>query len=166
MWHRLRPYFEAYPAQERLAALMLVHGFRVGDNRVYAGNVELGDTALARAAGVDRRVVSATVRTIMRTPELLRCFSAVQPVCNLAEVAPAMGWGAIEIVPTSASKPGILAGVATIIAEGGISVRQVIVDDPEIAENPRGLIITESPVPERLIPRIKAVDGVKGVVLR
>ena len=165
MWKRLRPHFEGFPAQERLAQLMLVHGFRVVEGHVFAGNVNLADTALARAAGVDRRVVAATVRTIMRVPELTRFFSQIQPVCYLGEVAPSMGWGAIEIVPTSASKSGILAGVSTLIAEAGISVRQVIVDDPEIVADPRGLIITESPVPERLLPRIKAVDGVKSVVL-
>jgi len=166
MWHRLKPYFAAYPAQGRLAQRMLLHGFRVAEGHVYAGAVEIADTALARAVGVDRRVVAATVRTIMGVPELLRFFSQIQPVCNLADVAPSMGWGAIEIVPTSASRPGILAGVSTLIAEAGISVRQVIVDDPEIVDDPRGLIITESPVPERILPRIKAVDGVKSVVLR
>ncbi len=165
MWSRLRTYFKGYPAQEKLAQFMLVHGFRVSDGRVYAGAVELADTALARATNVDRRLVGATVRTIQRTPELLRFFSRIQPVCNLAEVAPSVGWGAIEIVPTSASKPGILSGVATLIAEAGISVRQVIVDDPDVVDDPRALIITEAPVPERLLPRIKTVDGVKSVVL-
>jgi len=68
-------------------------------------------------------------------------------------------------VPTNASKPGILAGVAVIIAEAGISVRQVVMDDPELVDDPHGFIITEAPVPERLLPRIKQVDGVKSVVL-
>ena len=74
-------------------------------------------------------------------------------------------WGAIEIIPTSASKPGILAGVAAAIAEAGISVRQVIVDDPEVSDDPHAFIVTEQPVPERLLPRIRSVDGVKSVVL-
>lgn len=165
MWSRLRSFFAGFPAQEKLAQLMVVHGFRVADGEVFAGTVELADTALARAAGVDRRVVTATVRTIARWPDLVRFFGHIRPVCDLAEVAPSMGWGAIEIVPTSASKPGILSGVSALIAEAGISVRQVIVDDPEIVDDPRALIITESPVPERLLPRIKSVDGVKSVVL-
>lgn len=164
MWAKLRSFFDRFPAQEKVAQLMVVHGFRVHENRIFAGAVEVSDTAMARAAGVDRRVVTATARTIMGNPELLRFFERLAPVCHLREVAPLMGWGAIEIIPTSASKPGILAGVATAIAEAGVSVRQVIVDDPEIVDDPHAFIITEQPVPERLLPRIKGVDGVKSVV--
>lgn len=165
MWTKLKPAFGDLPAQEKVAQMMVRIGLRVHEDRVYAGGVEISDTALGRAAGVDRRVVTATVRTIRQSPELLRFFERLSPVCHLGEVAPLMQWGAIEIIPTSASKPGILAGVATVIAGAGISVRQVIVDDPEIVDDPHALIITEQPVPERLLPRIKAVEGVKSVVI-
>ncbi len=166
MWAKLRSFFDRFPAQERVAQMMVVHGFRVHEGRVYAGAIEISDTAMARAADVDRRVVTATTRTIMENPELLRFFERLLPVCHLGEVASLMGWGAIEIIPTSASRPGILAGVAVAIADAGVSVRQVIVDDPEIVDDPHALIITEQPVPERLLPKIKAVEGVKSVVLR
>ncbi len=165
MWEKLRSYFKGYPAQEKVAQLMLLHGLRVRDGRVFAGPMEVSDTATARAASVDRRVVTATVETIESNPELLRIFERLAPVCHLGEVAPLMGWGAIEIIPTSASKPGILSGVATAIAEAGISIRQVIVDDPEVFDNPHAFIVTEQPVPERLLPRIRSVEGVKSVVL-
>ncbi len=140
MWARFRPYFKGFPAQEKVAQLMVVYGLRVHEGSVFAGDIKLSDTAMARAAGVDRRVVTATVETIDRR-------------------------GAIEIVPTNASKPGILAGVAAIIAQAGISIRQAIMDDPEIVDDPHGFIVTEAPVPERLLPQIKQVDGVKSVVL-
>ena len=165
MWARFRSSFKGFPAQEKVAQLMVVYGLRVHEGRVYCGEVKVSDTSMARAAGVDRRVVTATVRTIERTPDLKAFFDRLRPVCHLGDVAPLMNWGAIEIVPTQASKPGILAAVASIIAEAGISVRQVIIDDPEIIDEPHGFIVTETPVPERLLPRIKQVDGVKSVVL-
>jgi len=165
MWSRLRTYFKGFPAQEKVAQLMLRHGLRVHDGHVYCADIKISDTAMARATGVDRRVVTATVATIERNPELRAFFDRLKPVSHLRDVAPLMNWGAIEIVPTNASKPGILAGVAAIIAEAGISIRQVIMDDPELVDDPHGFIVTESPVPERLIPRIKQVDGVKSVVL-
>lgn len=166
MWAKLRPYFKGFPAQERVAQRMVAHGFRTKDGHVYAGDVRIGDSALARAVGVDRRVVTATLETIAREPVLREFFAKLWPVCHLGNVAAQMGWGAIEILPADASKPGILAGTAAIIAEAGISVRQVIVDDPEIVEDPRAMLITEKPVPERLLPRIRQLDGVRGVVLR
>jgi predicted regulator of amino acid metabolism with ACT domain len=165
MWSRLRPYFKGFPAQEKVAQLMVLYGLRVHEASVFAGAIKVSDTSLARAAGVDRRVVTATVETIGKNPELANFFDRLHPTCHLRDVAPLMNWGAIEIVPTNAAKPGILAGVTSIIAQSGISVRQVIVDDPEIVDDPHGFIITEAPVPERLLPLIKQVDGVKSVVL-
>ncbi|TLZ52183.1 MAG: hypothetical protein E6K18_03395 [Methanobacteriota archaeon] len=149
-----------------MAQLMLAHGLRTKDGSVYAGDIELTDSAIARALGIDRRVVVGTVETIEKTPQLRDFFSRLWPVCHLGNVAPQMGWGAIEILPTNASKPGILAGTAAIIAEAGISVRQVVVDDPEIFEDPKAMLITEKPVPERLLPRIRQLDGVRGVTIR
>jgi predicted regulator of amino acid metabolism with ACT domain len=144
---------------------MVQCGLRVRDGKVWCGEIELADTAVARASGVDRRVVTATVGTIGDNEELRAFFACLYPVGSLREAAPLMGWGAIEILPTDAGKPGILAGVASLIAEAGISIRQVVSDDPDIAENPKAFIITEQPVPERLLPRIRQVNGVRGVVL-
>src|SRR5439155_1583477 len=83
--------------------------------------IKISDTSLARAAGVDRRVVTATVDTIAKNPELGNFFDRLLPACYLRDVAPLMNWGAIEIVPTNAAKPGILAGVTTIIAQAGLA---------------------------------------------
>lgn len=165
MWARLRAHFKGFPAQEKVAQLMVSYGLRVQNGRVFCGLVRISDTALARASNVDRRVVTATVGTIDKSTELKGFFDRLRPTCHLREIAPLMNWGAIEIVPINASKPGILAGVAAIIAEAGISIRQVVMDDPEIVDDPHGFIVTEAPVPERLLPRIKQVDGVRSVVL-
>jgi len=165
MWDRLRPHFKGFPAQEKVAQLMVRNGLRVSNGCVCSGDIALADSAIARAADVDRRVVTATVQTIIRTPALRDFFERLTPTCHLKDVATLMHWGAIEILPDNAGRPGILAGVAGVIAEAGVSIRQVVVDDPEIIDDPRGFIITESPVPERLLPRIRAVSGVRGVVI-
>src|SRR5256886_16578993 len=102
MWSRLRPYFKGFPAQEKVAQLMVVYGLRVHEGSVYAGGIKISDTSLARAASVDRRVVTATVDTIAKYPELGNFFDRLLPACHLRDVAPLMNWGAIEIVPTNA----------------------------------------------------------------
>jgi predicted regulator of amino acid metabolism with ACT domain len=144
---------------------MLDRGFAVRDGDVWAGNVGLSDTALARAADVDRRVVRSTVETVEANPELSRIFAKLEPTCHLRQVAPALGWGVLEIVPTDASQPGILSGVASVIAENGISIRQAIVDDPQMAEEPRLFIVTEGSIPSRILPEIQEVPGVREVVI-
>ena len=166
MWAKLRPHFKGYPGQERVAQLMVNYGLRVKGDGVFAGDIGLTDTAIARAAGVNRRVVTATVGTIRKNSLLSDFFGKLWPVCHLGNVAPMMGWGVIEILPTNASRPGILAGTSGIIAQANISVRQVIVDDPDIFEDPRALLITDRPLPERLLPKIRKLEGVRGVVIR
>jgi predicted regulator of amino acid metabolism with ACT domain len=165
MWELLTRYFQRYPAQSRVAQTLLRHGFSVREDAIYAGDVAIPDTALARACNVDRRIISATVDTIRREPELLQVYSKLKPTCHLKDAAPVLKWGVIEIVPSDAQKAGILAHVAGIIAARGISIRQAIVDDPELVEEPRLYIVTEAPIPMDVIAAIKEGPGVKSVVI-
>jgi predicted regulator of amino acid metabolism with ACT domain len=165
MWDLLAKHFSSYPAQSRVAQLLLDHGFAVRGDDVCAGPVSLTDTAIARAADVDRRVVRSTVETVQDNSELAEVFAKLEPTSHLRNVAPELGWGVLEIVPSDASQSGILAGVTQIIADHGISVRQAIVDDPEMIEKPRLFIVTEGSIPSRILPEIQEVPGVREVVI-
>lgn len=165
MWGSLSKYFGRYPSQGKVARLLLEYGLRVQGGNVYCGDVELADTALARAANVDRRIVRSAVETIESYEELRNVYSMLRPTALLKDVAPSMGWSAIEIIPFDAQTPGILADVAGVIASAGISIRQAIVDDPELSEEPRLYVITESPVPPELIPAIKKCRGVRSILI-
>lgn len=165
MWELLTRYFQRFPAQSRVAQTLLVQGFSVRPDGVYSGDVSISDTALARACSVDRRIISATVDTIRREPELMRFYSRLAPAAHLKDAAPVMGWGVIEIIPSDAREPGILAHLATVLAKRGISVRQAIVDDPELVEEPRLYVVTGSRVPAEVIEEIRAGHGIKGVTI-
>ncbi|MBI0583484.1 MAG: regulator of amino acid metabolism, contains ACT domain protein [Methanomassiliicoccus sp.] len=165
MWYSLSKHFGRYPSQGKVAKLLLANGLRVKDGRVFCGEIEIGDVAIARAAGVDRRIVRSAVTTIEKEEELRRVYSALRPTAMLKDVAPAMHWSCIEVIPTDAHVPGIIADVTGVIAEAGISVRQALVDDPEMVDEPRLYVITGSEVPPEMIPRIKACRGVKSILL-
>jgi hypothetical protein len=165
MWKAISEYFQKYPSQAKVAKLLMRCGMSVKEKRIHCGNIVISDTALARAAGVDRRVVKSTIETISRDRQLARFFSKLQPTINFKDVAPVMGWSAIEIVATDAGQPGILSAISSKIAEAGISIRQAIVDDPETSEEPRIFIITESTVPPELIPRLRSAKGVKSLTI-
>jgi predicted regulator of amino acid metabolism with ACT domain len=165
MWFSLSKYFGRYPSQGKVARLLLSHGLRVKEGRVFCNEVEITDMALARAAGVDRRIVRSAVDTIEAEEELRAVFSALRATAMLRDVAPVMGWSAIEVIPSDAHVPGIVAEVTGVIAEAGISVRQALFDDPELVEEPRLYVITESPVPPELIPRIRRCRGVKSILI-
>lgn len=165
MWDALREYFSRYPSQAKIVRLMLKYGLRVHCNRIYCGTVQVADTAIARAADVDRRVVSSTISTIMSDDRLRRVFSSLSPTPHLKDAAHVMGWNAIEIIATDPCEPAILSRVSGVISDAGISIRQAIVDDPYLTAEPKLFIVTETQVPPHLIPSIKSLPGVKSVTI-
>ena len=124
MWQVLIDHFRRYPAQERVVRLMIEHGLRIHDGAICAGTIEIADTAIGRAADVDRRIVRSTVETILGDPRLSRVFTRLAPTLHLKDVAPDLGCGVIEIVVGDARQPGILAGVSKVISDHRISIRQ------------------------------------------
>ena len=165
MWQVLIDHFRRYPAQERVVRLMIQHGLRIHDGKVFAGAVELADTAIGRAADVDRRIVRSTVETVSQDPRLQRVFTRFAPTLHLKDVAPELSCGVIQIIPTNASQPGILAGVSKVIADANLSIRQAIVEDPDFTEEPKLFVVTEARVPGSVIPQLQAVPGVRGVTV-
>ena len=165
MWAPLMEHFRRYPAQEKIVRLLIKQGLRVRDGKLYSGDIELSDSAVARAAGVDRRIVSAAARTIENNGELAKIFAHFQPTLHLKDVAPNLGWGVIEVVPENASRHGILSGVSNVISQEGLSIRQAVVDDPYFIEEPKLFIVTEKAVPSHLIPPMQKVPGVRSVTV-
>lgn len=165
MWQVLIDHFRRYPAQERVVRMLIQNGLRIQDGKICAGDIEIADTALARAADVDRRIVRSTVETIGRDPRLERVFTRFGPTLHLKDVAPELQCGVIEIIPDNASRPGILAGVSKVIADHGISVRQAIVEDPAFMDQPRLYVVTEDRVPGALLQPLQSVEGVRGVTV-
>lgn len=148
-----------------VAKKMLEYGLRVKDNRIYCGDIELSDSKIARALNIDRRSVNATLKIINKKIELKNIFSKLTPTCHLKNTASNMNWGVIEISPEDPSIPGILAEVANIIARNKISIRQAIVDDFQLFEEPKLFIITEKQIPAKLIPIIRKAKGVKALMI-
>jgi predicted regulator of amino acid metabolism with ACT domain len=166
MWAVLIDHFRRYPAQEKVVRLMIQNGLRIERGKVMAGTVAVSDTAMARAAMVDRRIVRATVQTIAADAQLSRVFGRFAPTLHLKDVAPAMGAGVVQVVADDANQPGILAGVSQVIAQAGLSVRQAIVEDPDFTDEPVLFVVTGTPIPGALVPELQRVRGVKSVTLR
>ena len=157
--------FDRYPSQKDVVRVMLQLGLSVRDNSAYCGNVEIADSALARAANVDRRVVRSTVEGIMSTPELHRKFSKLRSMCLLSEIASEIGCSTLEIIPTDSQMPGILADVTRTIFEADVSVRQAVIDESTEGAS-RLIVVIEGQLPATFIPRIKMCRGVDSVILR
>lgn len=169
MWKYIKDEFAKQPSQLKVVMKLISIGLRVvqadDEIKIFCDDIEIKPNSLAKALKVDRRVVVEVMEKIVRDNTLGPFFRELFPVANLGRASSKMGFGVIQIVPDSAKRPAIISGVSQIIASEGLSIRQVIVDDPEINEDPRGIIVTDSPVPPSLLPEIKKVPGVEAVVI-
>jgi hypothetical protein len=165
MWRTIAKYFNKYPRRKKLAQKLLEYGLKINGKRICCGEIELSDSKISRAFDLDRRIISSTIETIMENEELRNVYSKLKPTCHLRDVASTMKWGVIEIIPEDPSMPGTLAEVTTIVAGAGISIRQAIVDDFELSEDPRLFIVTEQQIPGSIIPKIRRSIGVKAVLI-
>lgn len=164
MWKKIAEKFEKYPSQIAVAKEFLRLGISVKNGQAYCGNIELVPTKIAEAIGVDRKVVIAAIANIERDSELKKVFSALKPTANIAEVARILGFGVLEVYADS-RKVGIVAGVASILAREGISIRYILAEDPDLSVESKMIVVTESKIPGKLIDEILKVDGVQKVVI-
>ncbi|WP_337860046.1 regulator [Ferroplasma sp.] len=169
MWDYIDKVFEGYPAETKIVQKMIKIGISVkilyDEPKLFCDAIEIKPNSIARAFNVDRRVVVNLIKKIIDDNKLFAFFSNLEPISNFENSGSKIGFGVIEIIPVDASKPGIIAGVMNILADGGISIRQVITDDPDLIDNPRAIIVTTEPVSGEMLNKIKKVDGVKAVLL-
>ncbi|MEM0139139.1 MAG: regulator [Ferroplasma sp.] len=169
MWDYIYEVFEGYPAEMRIIQKIIKIGISVkieyDEPKLFCDEIEIKPNSLARAYHVDRRVVVNMINKIVSDKKLYPFFSNLNAVSNFENAGPKVGFGVLEIIPTNASQPGIIAGVMDILARNGISVRQVITDDPELIDNPKAIIVTAEAVAGNILSQIKLVNGVNGVVL-
>jgi len=161
MWDKIVKCMEGYPERLSVAKILVKHGLSVKNGRIYCGDIPIPIVGISRIAGVDRRTVTQTIKMIEENPELKIIFSGISPAGpSLRDVAKHLNFGVVEIAPVDARMPGILAAAASLIAQKNISVRQAIVDDPELTPEPKLTLITETKIPGELIPEFLKIKGV------
>ena len=164
MWNNIRRYLEDYPERLRVARVLVENGLSVRNGRIYVNEIEVPPIRVARVAGVDRRTVNETLNAINENRELRLIFADLRSAGHsLKEIAKHLNLGLVEITPVDAKTPGILANSAMIIAKSGLSIRQAIVDDPELSPEPKLTLIVEKKIPGELIPKLLKVNGVAKV---
>jgi hypothetical protein len=150
-----------HPERLKVARVLIENGLAVRDQKIYLNEIEIPPVRVARAAGVDRRTVIETLKTVGSDRELRLVFEDIRSAGHsLKEIAKHLNLGVVEITPVDARTPGILAGSAMILAKNGLSIRQAIVDDPELSPEPKLTLIVEKKIPGELIPELLNVKGV------
>ncbi|KYH40333.1 MAG: hypothetical protein AYL32_012290 [Candidatus Bathyarchaeota archaeon B26-2] len=164
MWKRISECLKDYPERLSVARVLVKNGLCIRDGRVYCNEIPIPIVGISRAAGVDRRTVMKTIETIESNQELRRIFEGIRSAgTSLKEIARHLNLGVVEITPEDARLPGILARSASLLADRNISIRQAIVDDPELSPEPKLTLIAERKIPGDLIPEFLKIKGVSKV---
>lgn len=164
MWSTIKKYLENHPERIKVVRVLVENGLSVRNTKIFLNEIEIPPIRVARVAGVDRRTVSETLKAINANRELRQIFEGLRNAGHsLKEIAKHLNFGVLEITPVDARTPGILANTALILAEHGLSIRQAIVDDPELSPEPKLTLIVEKKIPGELIPKFLMVNGVAKV---
>ena len=164
MWAKILKMFESQPKRLAVVRVLIENGLGVRNGKIYCNELEVDMVEVARVAGVDRRTVAQTVKAIESNPELSMIFRYLRSAGHsLREVAKYLGFSVLEITPTDARIPGILAKTAGLLAEKGISIRQALVDDPDLHPEPRLSLIVEGEIPGDVVSKALKIKGVARV---
>ncbi|MDW8045406.1 MAG: amino acid-binding protein [Nitrososphaerota archaeon] len=166
MWRKIEEKFYRQKSRAAVAKKMIELGIRIGnDLKLYVGDVAVGDVALARSLNVDRRVIRKTVNQIMNDDYLRDIFTRITPVgASFVNIAERLGWSVL-VIAADPHRPGVIAGVTSILAKYGVVIRQALADDPDLVAEPRLTLIVEGKVPPEAIDQIKSLDVVKSLTL-
>lgn len=146
---------------------MVEVGVRVGEDlKLYVGDLELDDTALASSVGVDRRVVRSTVEDIVKDKELGKIFSAIRPAgASLVDIAGFLGHSVL-VISADAQKPGVISGVTAVLSRHRIVIMQALADDPYLTSDPKLTLVVKGKVPPEALSQIQGLDVVKSLTVK
>ncbi len=164
LWSNIKKHLEIYPERLKVARVLIENGLSVKDQKIFLNQIEIPPVRIARVAGVDRRTVTETLSVIKSNRELRLIFEEIRPAGHsLREIAKHLNLGVVEITVVDPKAHGILASSATILTNGGLSIRQAIVDDPELSPEPKLTLIVEKKIPGELISELLKIKGVAKV---
>jgi len=161
MWNMIKGHFEDYPERLKVARVLVENGLSTKNGKIYLNQIEIPPVRIARVAGVDRRTVNETLNAINEDQKLKLIFEEIRPAGHsLKEIAKHLNLGVVELTVADAKAPGILSSASTLLNNSNLSIRQAIVDDPELSPEPKLTLIVERKIPGELIPEILKIPGV------
>jgi uncharacterized protein len=166
LWNKIVTAMAHHPERLQVVKTLLENGLAIRQSRIYLNEIEMPVVKVARIAHVDRRTVGEAIKSIESKPELRSLFEKLGSAgISLKGVAHDLGLGTVEILVENPAKSGIIAGATTILSRAGISIRQALVDDPDLVPEPKLVLIADRAVPGELVTKLRDIPGVVRVSL-
>jgi predicted regulator of amino acid metabolism with ACT domain len=163
MWPNVKKQFSRQVVRSGIVKKMIENGIRVGtDDKLYVGDIEVDYTAVAKAVGVDRRVVKQTVKQIRENPFLNGIFPNIAPFgSSLVNVVSKLGYSAI-VIESDPKQAGVMAAVAAILAKHDLVIRQALAEDPDMVPDAKMTLVVEGSI-GKAIQELNQLDMVKSI---
>jgi uncharacterized protein len=166
LWNGIVTTMANHPERLKVVKTLIESGLAIRRSRIYLNDIEVPVVKIARVAHVDRRTVGETIKSIESNPELKSIFEKLGSAgVSLKGVAHDLGLGTVEILVENPAKAGIIAGASRLLSDAGISIRQALVDDPDLVPEPKLVLIADRPVPGDLVTKLHEIPGVVRVSL-
>jgi len=164
MWPSIRKQFDRQVARPEVVRKMIECGMRVSDDeKIYVDDVEVDYTAMARAVGVDRRVVKQTAQQIHRNRYLYSLFSMTKPLgTSLVSLVSQLGYTAI-VIEADPKSAGVMAGVAEILSRNRMVVRQAVAEDPELVPEAKMTLVIEGHLTGEAIEELNNLRVIRSI---
>lgn len=106
MWNTIKKHLENYPERLKVARVLVENGLSIQNSKIYLNEIEIPVIRIARVAGVDKRTVNETVKTIKANRELRQIFEGLRSAGHsLKEIAKHLELGVVEITPGRRQNP-------------------------------------------------------------
>ena len=165
MWADISREFADSPSQARVLRFLLENGFGINEEGRIVCNGIGSATHIGRAIETDRRVVDATARRILRDPMLQRSSSVcVRPRPLEGRRGPRpLGHHAPS---KDAQEKGIVGAAVEVLVDHDLSIRQIFVTDPYLAEEPKlVMIVDEERIPASVYEDLRALPQVRQLII-
>ena len=158
-------YFKNYPARRKVAEILVNNGISIRESKLIMGNIEISVNSIARAAGVNRKIVYHTIEYIEKTYELRSIFERLKPHLSLENVAPIMGWEVLEITFKKGKFGCSLERITKILEDKACEIKEII-GERDVTEANRLIIIVENPMKVDTIAEIRNIESVESIIIR
>jgi len=167
MWSNVKRQFSRQKVRLEIARKMIELGIRTGgDGRLYVRDVEIPFSALARAVGVDRRVVKQTIGQIKKTKILDELFSSMTPVgASLVPMAAKLGFHTL-VIEADPRAAGVISAVSKVLADHGVVIRQALAEDPEMSPDAKLTLVVEGNLSGDLMDQLEQLLLVKSITVK
>ena len=165
-WERARSAVGRSEKRLRVLTTLLKYGLSVRGGEVYVGErIKVSLKSLAEEAGVDRRTVLEALKAVASDQVLSEFFERLRPAGpSLVSVARILGYRCL-VVEIYEDRPGILAWVASALAEKGVNILQVVAEDPNIYPEPKLYVVVPQEIPEGVVSKILQHPAIKRVTI-